>query len=339
MLSRISSRELLAPLLLISVVSLVAAAVERYAAPAGGLQLPVAGSGRPFMEQTGSLQYPRQAIDSDGVRVTVRRHASRIVSQYLSIDDFVYTVVPPEHVVAVSANAYQPAYSNVFQFVERFHPAISSDPETVLRLDPDLILVSSDGRADYTSLVRSSGVALYRMQTNFRSLAEVEQAILLTGYLTGHDESAQHQAEQFHAAIRAARSLRPQGAPRPRILGLAGRGFTYGTDSLFNDVVRELGGINVGAASSLSGFVSVSSEQIIEWHPDWIVSGAEAGKTKQVLANLLADPAIALTPAAQNGHVLVLDDRVFLPNSPFVTRLVKALAEALYADRHAPHTS
>jgi iron complex transport system substrate-binding protein len=251
------------------------------------------------------------------------------VSQFFSIDDYLYSIVPPDRVVAVSANAYQPQFSNVYSFVERFRPAISTDPEAVVRLDPDLILVSSDGRSDYTSLLRSSGVPLYRMETTFRTLEEIEETIRLTGYLTGEDAAASREALRFRQAIEQARALCPPHARKPRILGLGGS-FSYGSDTLFNDIVQELGGVNVGAEGGLVGYSSVNSEQIIRWNPEWIVAGADPDKVQQVLAKLLADPAIALTQAARNGHVLVLENHIFLPLSPFTTRLVTAIAQAIY---------
>ncbi len=321
---------LLPPIALLGLVAALAAGVESYASPEGGLQLPAATTGDGDMRiRMGKDAYPREAIDSDGFLVTTPRPAHRIVSQYWSIDEYVYSVVPPQDVIAVSESAYVTGISNVYEIVEKFHPVIATDPERVLALDPDLMLVSSSGRADYTSLARSSGAPVYRMQTTFQTLDQVEQTIKLTGYLTGYDEAAKEETARFRQAIEQAKALRPSGAPRPRILGLGGR-YSYGTGTLFNDIVTTLGGINVGAENGLKGYDSVNFEQIIRWDPEWIFAGADAGQMKQLLATLLADPAISLTKAAKNGHIVVLDYRTFLPMSPYTTRLVTAMAEALY---------
>jgi iron complex transport system substrate-binding protein len=75
-----------------------------------------------------------------------------------------------------------------------------------------------------------------------------------------------------------------------------------------------------------------TDEQIVRWDPDWIVAGADHGAVEQARARLLAQPAIAATSAARSGHVIVLDNRVFLPLSPFTSQLVEALADALYSE-------
>ena len=71
-------------------------------------------------------------------------------------------------------------------------------------------------------------------------------------------------------------------------------------------------------------------EQIIRWDPEWIIAGAKGGNEKQILSKLMSDPAIALTQAARNRHIVVVDNRVFLPMSPYTTTFVQLIAEAIY---------
>lgn len=327
-------RGIAAPVLLALLVVMVAAGVERYARPAGGLQLPPADVEGRHHYVLGGREYPREAVDSDGVRVRIPRPTHRIVSQYWSIDEFLYSIVPANEVVAVSSSAYEPTISNVLPLVQKYKPAVASDPERVLKLDPDLILVSSDGRADYTSLVRSAGATVFRMQVTFETLREVEDTIRLVGYVTGRDEDAARVATSFQKAIEAARERRPANAHVPRVLGLGGR-YSYGRNTLFNDIIRALGGVNLGAEGGLEGYSSVSFEQIAQWNPEWIFAGANPGQNEQVRQQLLADPAIALTDAARKGQVLVIDNNTFLPMSPLTVRLVEAIADALYPQRQA----
>jgi iron complex transport system substrate-binding protein len=322
---------LIAPALLVALVASIAAGVQRYASPPGGLQLPVPNTGdKPLLVRTGSLRYPRDAVDSDGFTVRIAHPAHRIVSQSWSIDEWVYAVAPARDVVAVSESAYLQRLSNVFASVQQLHPATSSDPERVIALDPDLMIVSSNGRADYTSLARSSGVPVFRMQTMPRTLDEIEQAVRLIGYITGNDDAAGSEAARFHDAVQKARSLRPTEAPAPRILGLAGN-YAYGKNTLFDNIVAALGGINVAAENGVDDYEAIDFEQIVRWDPEWIVVGAEAEKTQNVLAELRGDSAISVTQAARNNHIVVLDDRIFLAKSTYSALLVQAMAEALYS--------
>ena len=316
-------------ILLAALVATISAAVEHFVPPDSGLRINRSGRSAGAVIRTGSAVYPRKAVDSDAFEVRMARPARRIVSQYWAIDEYVYSVAPPERVVAVSESAYLPNISNVFRQVQQYRPAIATDPERVLRLDPDLLMVSSTSRQDFCALVRSADVPIYRVNTTFTTLAQVAETIRLTGYLTGQDEAAQAEIARFWQSIESAKARRKSPAKPPRILGFSGHS-SYGTDTLFDDIVRTLGGINVGAAGGLKGYDSINSEQIVRWNPEWIVAGANHGKVREVMTALLADPAIATTQAAHDGHILVVQFNVFLPTSPFTTLLVRAIAEAIY---------
>jgi iron complex transport system substrate-binding protein len=325
-----------APLLLAVMVCTIAAAVNKFASPPGGLQLAHAARsdyGTPAV-RTGSLKYPREAFDSDGVRVEIARPPQRIVSQSRPIEEYLYSVAQPQSIVGVSASAYEPNTSDVYPYVEKFHPAVASEIERTLRLSPDLIIVASSGRADISSLLRGAGVPLFRMYTMFTTLDEVADGIRLTGYLTGQDEAARVQEQRFRAELDKAFAMRPATAQKPRILALS-MGIAYGRNTLFNDIVGKLGGINVGAEGGLDAYEEVNSETVLKWNPEWIVTGADPGKADDVRAQMLADPAIALTKAARDGHILVFDNRVFLPVSPYSAKLVTEMAQAIYGNSHA----
>lgn len=284
---------------------------------------------------TGSAAYPRRVNDTEGYQLKIDRPTHQVASQYWSIDEFVYSVVAPQDVVSVSEYAYDHSYSNVYSLAEAFHPAITANPEIILKIDPDLLLVSSNARADFTDLVRNAGVPVFRAFTGFTSLEEIDRTILLMGYLTGEDSAAQRVHEQFKQAIQRAAARKLAGAASPRILGYAGR-YSYGTQTLFDDIVRAVGGVNVGAENGLRGYDSINTEQIVRWNPEWIVSSAARGQAEAVLRRLMDDPAIALTTAARTGRVLVLENNVFLPMSPFTTLLLDALSEALYGTNPRP---
>jgi iron complex transport system substrate-binding protein len=277
----------------------------------------------------GEDEYPRNATDSAGYTVKIARPAHRIASHYWSIDEYAYSVAAPEDVVAVSSTAYEQGTSNVYGWIEKFHPVVAEDPEVLIRLDPDLVLDGGEGSAAFSDLLRNAGLPVFRVFTTFTTLDQVGRTILLTGYLTGHDADAGREYRRFQAAIERAAARRSKGTPPARILGYGGR-YSYGDRTLFDDIVRTVGGVNVGAEHGLHGYDAISTEQILRWDPEWIVSGSAKGKSAETLRRLLDDPAVQLTTAARNGQILVLENHVFLPMSPFTVLLLDALSESIY---------
>ena len=281
--------------------------------------------------RTETSAYPRYATGADDVRVRIDRPARRIVSQHAYADEYLYAVVPSERIVGVSETAYDRRFSNVFEYAARYHPIVASDPERVLLANPDLVITAEAVRAEVPNILRQSGVPVYRMYTMFETLASIEEHVRLIGYLTGEDAGAEAEILRFRAVIAQAAARRPANRAAPRVLGFGlGSNYSYGSRTLFNDILRVLGAENVSATHGLVGYDRASDERIVRWNPDWIVTSADPGMAERTRATLLARPSIAETDAARLGHIVVLDNRVFLPLSPFTSALVESLSIALY---------
>jgi len=277
----------------------------------------------------GAARFPREATGADDVAARVAAPPRRIISQSMSTDEFLYSILPPDRVVGVSEGAYRQGISNVFDLARAHAPIVATDVERILRSDPDLVFAPAEARSDVPGLLRAAGVPVYRIPTMFPTLASIEEHIRLVGYLSGENARAEAEARRFRAAIDRAASRKPAGTQAPRVMGFGGI-YSYGSDTLFSDILRVLGAENVAATHGFVGYDRVTDEHIVRWDPEWIVAGADRGRVEQVRATLLARPSIAATTAARRGQVVVFENHVFRPLSPFASHLVEALADALY---------
>jgi iron complex transport system substrate-binding protein len=279
--------------------------------------------------RTGAVDFPREATGPDNAVVRVVAPPRRIVSQSMSTDEFLFAIVPPERIVGVSEAAFMAGISNVYDTVTAHKPIVASDVERVLRSEPDLVFAPAEGRSDMPGLLRAAGVPVYRMPTMFHTLASIEDHIRLVGYLSGEDARAEAEAQRFRAAVERGAARKPAGARPPRVMGFGGA-YSYGSDTLFTDILRVLGAENVAATNGFVGYDRVTDEHVVRWDPEWIVAGADRGFVEDVRKRLLAHPAIGATTAAQRGQIVVIEHPVFLALSPMTAQLVEALAEALY---------
>jgi iron complex transport system substrate-binding protein len=293
-------------------------------------QRPYAEQGNPEV-RLGPATYPRTATGADNVTVTIASPPRRIVSQYWSTDEFLYAIVPPERIVGVSQTAHSRASSNVLGEVERFHPIVATDAEQILRADPDLVLTPESESSEEPALLREAGVPVYRIFTVFETLQSIEDHMRLMGYLSGEDAKAAAVLATFRATVARAAARRPAGIAAPRVLGMAGN-YSYGSHTVFNDILQTLGAENLAASHGFRGYDRVTDEHIVRWNPDWIFVGADRGQADRVRAEILARAPIAATAAAAQGRVIVIENDVFLPLSPFTARLVDVISRALYGD-------
>ena len=203
-----------------------------------------------------------------------------------------------------------------------------------MRLDPDLVVTPASARADVTSLLRHAGLPVYRMYTMFETLASIEEHIRLIGYLTGEDARADERGPPLPVdAIARAAARRPAGAGRTR-----GARSRRDLQLRLEDALRrhppcarrrERGG---AAWTCRLRPHHRRAHRALESRVDRRRRRSRRGSKPRARA-CCANPAIAATRAAQDGHVLVLENQVFLPLSPFTAQLVEALSEALYGGR------
>lgn len=274
--------------------------------------------------------FPLTKRDALGYEVTLPHPPKSIASQALTADHLLFAIVPRHRIVGVSPYATQPNYSNIRAEVLAMDLPALVDPESVLAIQPDLLISSHIANPDYLRLIRASGTPVYAMQTTFATLAEIPAAMRLVGELTGEPESAERAAGDFAAALGALRSRIPEQAPRQSVLGFSSYRTAYGTGSLFDDIATSLGAVNVAAEHGLGPWGNIGPEQIVSWNPDWIVTSTGGRTIADARSALAADQAVALTSAGRLGQFVVVEDRQFMSMSQHVLKLVRAMAEALY---------
>jgi iron complex transport system substrate-binding protein len=201
----------------------------------------------------------------------------------------------------------------------------------VLRAHADLVLASDISRADGPALLRAAGLPVIRADTAIDTLDGIKAQMRTIAYLIGEDARGAAREAAFEGVIDRAARRRGTGAP-PRVLAL-GSTYGFGAHTLLDDIFTRIGVENVAARHGLVGYARVSDEQILRWNPDWIVAGADAGRAGIRRAELLSRPAVAATRAGQTGRILVVENPIFLPISPFTARLVDVLSSAFYGDR------
>lgn len=278
-----------------------------------------------------SLSFPRQVRDGSGQLVTFEAPPRRIVSQTLGTDEILLAICSPERIVGLGRFALDPKYSNVVEQARAAGPPVVQNTEEILQLKPDLVLVASYSRAEIVEQLQSAGARVFRL-ANFDRIEYIARNIRAVGQATGDDERADALVAQMERELAAIRDGVPAGGRRPRVISYSPSGSTAGANTLFDEVLRTVGAINVVAENGIEGFRKVSAEQVAEWQPDFIIVGADADKFEETRRQLLANPAVAATEAARAGRIIMIENRSLLTVSHNVVNLVRTLADRLYPD-------
>jgi cobalamin transport system substrate-binding protein len=310
---------------MVAVLALVVAGIEvtrRLKTPADAITT-VPAATRPF---------PRELRDAKGETLTLEREPQRIVSQTLGTDEILLAICQPERVVALSDLAEDGDYSNVVEEARQIPGRATQGTEQILQFKPDLIFVASYSRAESVELLKASKAPVFRF-ANFDSIADIKSNIRTVGYATGTDAAAEKLIRQMDTDLAAVSARIPKGESPLRVMSYDQLGYTAGSNTIFDDVVRAAGAVNVCAEQGIKGFAKINSEKILEWQPDFLITGANRGKEKSVRDRLLEDPAVATSRAGRAGRIVVIDSRHFLTVSHHVMGFVEDLAKGIYGNR------
>ena len=276
--------------------------------------------------------YPLTVADHHGDVLNLPAPPQRIGSQALVTDHYLFAVAPQGRIVAVSAVAQDSRYSFVADLVRGMDVAISSDPESVLRKRPDLLLVSHAARAELVDVVRSAGTPVFRMLTVAGNFGQIEDALRKVGHLTGEDEAANGVVKRLRKRLARARSRRAADAASPRVLVYSGSAFTMGRGSLMDSMLRELGAVNIAAERGVGPVGSITSEHVAAWNPEWIIASAEPGTMSSVRSKLQSDVGVQVTVAGRKRQFVILENRAYLSMSHHAVEAMEAISAALYPE-------
>ena len=148
--------------------------------------------------------------------------------------------------------------------------------ETILGLDPDLVIQWGDRGSEIIAPLESAGLTVAGL--SYGTQADLETWIELFGTLIGRRERARLLVDRMHQRLDALRArvtaTAVTTATRPRILYLyqARGGLKVGGGGTYNDFYIDLvGGVN--PAAGLPDQPAVDPEQVLAWDPDVILVG------------------------------------------------------------------
>lgn len=284
----------------------------------------------PILDQE-TVSFPRELRDASGQTLVIASSPQRIVSQTLGTDEILLAISDISRIIAVSVLAQDARYSNVVEEAQMIRNQAADSAELILSYHPDLIFVASYNRAETVELLQAAGAPVFRF-AHFRRIADIKNHIKAIGYAIGEEKRAATLIAQMEQDIKAIRATIPLDANPPHVISYNQWGITAGSNTTFDDMLRVAGAKNVAAAHGIDGHIKLSSEQMIEWQTDFIVTGANQGEFDTARRQLLKNPAIAASDAGKAGRIIVIDNRYFLSVSQYIIYGIKELTEKLYRD-------
>jgi len=276
-----------------------------------------------------AVPFPRALSDASGATLVIPRKPQRIVSQTLGTDEILLAICAPQRIVALSTLVDDPHFSNVTEQARQVTGRTTAGAEQILRFQPDMIFVASYSKAELVELLSAAHAPVFRFGY-FDHIEDIKLNIRTLGYIIGEDEKAEALIQQLERSMARARSSIPPDAPSVRLMFYERAGYTAGAHTTFDDMVRAVGATNVAAAHGMRGIRKISSEQLLQWNPDVIVTSANRDTPEATRRQLLHDPAVAVTAAGKHQRIIVIPNRIFSTVTHHITQGIEQLAREIY---------
>ncbi|MES2664631.1 MAG: ABC transporter substrate-binding protein [Pseudomonadota bacterium] len=205
-------------------------------------------------------------------------------------------------------------------------------PEGVLSLAPDLIVAEQDaGPPEAVGVLTAAGVP-FAIMPDDPSPQGVLAKITAVASALGEDQAGADLVAQVSAGLDQAQA-RADAVTTPKkvlfVLSLqGGRIMAGGAGSSAEGIIALAGGVN--AATGFDGYKQMTDEAVIAAAPDAIVMMDREGDLAISNDDVLANPALATTPAALSGKIIRMNGSLLLGFGPRTPEAARLLYDALY---------
>ncbi len=182
--------------------------------------------------------------------------------------------------------------------------AMQLDAETVLALQPDLVVMSPRHGAEDTigRVLADAGTPTLQLPGSWTDLPQVKSNISLIGEATGTEDAATELTDDLSAGLK--QSTTPNDARVLVLSNQAGRPFITAGNAFPIRLLELTGATSVSEELGITTTGPISAEQIVEANPDAILLVDMNGSGERLFAELLANPAVAALDGAQNTQLV-----------------------------------
>lgn len=314
------------------VVGLAFTGLATLLANGGSARVALLGDGLLQATRVDGETFPKQLIDPLGMSQPLHAPPQRIVSTILAGDQTLTALVEPHRLAGVTAFVDNPGISNIVGMVPPSVPRLYTDTETILALQPDLVLVAGYTRAETVKLLVAAGIPVVRFHT-YDSFSDIIDNIQLLGAVVGAEEQASKLGNQMRQRI-AAVEQRVKGQPRSRVYYYGSGGYTMGAGTMIDDMITRAGGLNVAREVNLTGPSRLQLEVMVSLAPDVIIiADWSASPAQSAVQAIQHNPAWQSVPAVQHGRVYAIKGAWLESVSQYAVNGLEAIARILHPEK------
>lgn len=257
---------------------------------------------------------------------------NRIATINLSGDEMILNLVSSERIVGLSGSINEDEdMSNVCDLAKGF-PKIENNIETLLNLDPDLVIGADWIKKENLQQIEDSGINTFIYKTP-KTFEDQKTLILDIANLVEEREKGEIIVRDMETRLKNLQEeISKVKKETPRIMIYTSLETTSGKNTTFDEFVRLIGGINAVSEVGIKGEVKISKETVIDIDPEIIIVPIwkEHINSEEFMNFLMNDDSFKDIKAIKNRKIYGIPFKKLSPTSQYMIDGIENLGEVIY---------
>ncbi|MCU4740474.1 PGF-CTERM-anchored ABC transporter substrate-binding protein [Halobacteria archaeon AArc-m2/3/4] len=277
------------------------------------------------LTQDATCEYPVELTDVTGEEITLEESPDRVVALQPSDAQTVFEIGAEDTLVGMPITEFTSHLEAGDRTDVSAEEGVSV--ETVIDLEPDVVLAANVTDADTVQQLRDAGVTVYHFDTA-TSLDDVRENVALTGSLTGECEAAEERLDWMDLRLEAIEEALAE-EDRPLAFWAMGFGWTAGENTFQDEILTTAGVENLAAEVGMEGWQEISEEVVVDEDPEWIIYGVDEDGEDPGLSEGAME-----TTAYEQDQLVAVDANAVNQPGPHVVYAIETIVEAIHPEAY-----
>ena len=282
------------------------------------------------IDDPSNISWPRNVTINER-KFTIESRPERVATISLGHDEILFGISDTNQIVATTSFA-QDDGSNIQSKADGL-PTISSDPETIISVNPEIIFADPYASVELIDALEDAGIIVIQTQLD-NSIEGRKNDVWLMSYITGNLSNAKILTDQIDNNIKALQNITSKNSDvENKLITLSwwDAYWTAGIGSTEDSVITLGGGNNLSALNGVESNSTIDKELLISMNPEIIlITQSVTWGGKDFYDQLFSDDSLSSINAIKNNKVFMVNSNWWGTLSYWNLKGSEELAKILY---------
>ena len=283
-----------------------------------------------MIDDPSNISWPRIVTINDR-KFTIESRPERVATISLGHDEILFGISDTNQIVATTSFA-QDDGSNIQSKADGL-PTISSDPETIISVSPEIIFADPYASVELIDALENAGIIVIQTQLD-NSIEGRKNDVWLMSYITGNLSNAKILTDRIDNNIKALQNIKSNNSDvENKLITLSwwDAYWTAGIGSTEDSVITLGGGDNLSALNGVESNSTIDKELLISMNPEIIlITQSVTWGGKDFYDQLFSDDSLSSINAIKNNKVYMVNSNWWGTLSYWNLKGSEELAKILY---------